>query len=407
MSYFDSDEESNYEVGDVQLGFVDIEIPSDPKTEDDVPTVEDTFIGGTPVWLHPESVPDEKMVTCDHCGKKMALYLQTFAPFGNELYDRVIYVFGCKETRQCSGKKGSIKCIRGICKDPVKIAEIKQKQQDEIQKQLDEKLRLEDKKQLREELTKDLFKKDDSKKDDSANPFAAGNPFSNPFGNNPFENKPKESEKEDKKQQKSYASVVGKPKASKTVNKAYQLPEYPGFFVYLEREKLEKVTMEPELEKYKDLIDSNSINEEDEGPSKPLNPQAEKVSQMLEDKAFESFSNQVQHNPSQVLRYELGGKPLLYNGKDDVFVKISNDLIPKPAYNPSSSRQFELQLMPKAIMDLEDTADADIQAILGGMAWGTIIVYTDVEDYIPSEFYDANHVGYIEEYCGVQWEESV
>lgn len=410
MSYFDSDDESDYEVSNVQLGFVDIEIPAEPKTEEDVPTVEDSFIGGSPVWLHPESVPEDKMVTCDNCGKKMALYLQTFAPFGNELYDRVIYIFGCKQTTQCSGKKGSIKCIRGICKDPVKIAEIKQKQQDEIQKQLDEKLKLEDKKQLREELTKDLFKKDDS-----ANPFA-GNPFSNPFGNNPFDKsketkEPKETKQppNDEQKPKTYASVVGKPKPKQAVKRVHELPEYPGYFVYLEREKLDKVTLEPELEKYRDLIDSNSITEEDEGPSKPLNlnPQAAKVSQMLEDKAFEAFSNQVQHNPSQVLRYDIGGKPLLYNGTDDVFIKVSKDLVPKPANNPSSSRQFELQLMPKAIIDLEDTEDADIQAILGGMSWGTIIVYTDVEDYIPKELYDANHVGYIEEYCGVQWEESV
>ena len=31
---------------------------------------------------------------------------------------------------------------------------------------------------------------------------------------------------------------------------------------------------------------------------------------------------------------------------------------------------------------------------------GTIIVCTDEEDFIPEESFDANQVGYIEEWCG-------
>ena len=66
--------------------------------------------------------------------------------------------------------------------------------------------------------------------------------------------------------------------------------------------------------------------------------------------------------------------------------------------------------MPKAIMDLEDLGNnrnVGINDILNGMSWGTIIVCTDEEDFIPEESFDANQVGYIEEWCGVQWEESV
>ena len=34
------------------------------------------------------------------------------------------------------------------------------------------------------------------------------------------------------------------------------------------------------------------------------------------------------------------------------------------------------------------------------MSWGTIIVCTDEEDFIPEESFDANQVGYIEEWWG-------
>ena len=100
---YSSDEESFDEStkSKVLLGFVDVPIISDGKDpeDNDLPTIEDTFIGGQPVWLHPDSKPAEKSLTCDVCNGKLALYLQAFAPIDGKLYDRVIYVFGCKIQR--------------------------------------------------------------------------------------------------------------------------------------------------------------------------------------------------------------------------------------------------------------------------------------------------------------------
>ena len=46
----------------------------DPE-DNDLPTIEDTFIGGQPVWLHPDSKPAEKSLTCDVCnGKWLCTY---------------------------------------------------------------------------------------------------------------------------------------------------------------------------------------------------------------------------------------------------------------------------------------------------------------------------------------------
>lgn len=415
-----SDEESLFDkTSEVFLGFSDVPFAE----EDDEPTIEDTFIGGQPIWLHEDSTPADADLKCDNCGQYMALLLQAFAPRDDKPYDRVIYILACKSTLICSKKKGSIKAIRGVCKDPERMAQIKAEQDAEVQKLLDEKLKIDNKKKLQIEMTKDLF--DATKPSSQANPFSS-NPFdsSNPFGGNPFaptsssNSQTDEAVELNKSDTPTYASVLAKAAAKKKpvkrIPSTSKLPEYPGFFVFTEQEQLKKITVEPELEKYKELIDKMDLEEDQKErrmsnssatSSSALNPETSKIATMLNDTFFENFSSVVGHNPSQVLRYELGGHPLLYSGKDDVAKVFKNSTMPDPSYNPSSHRQFELQLMPKAIMDLELYLSKLVKDILGGMSWGTIIVGTDVDDGVSS--LDENHVGYVVEYCGVQWEESV
>ncbi|CAI5760239.1 unnamed protein product [Candida verbasci] len=402
---YSSDEEDLFDESkksQVLLGFIDT-----PIDNEEIPTIEDTFVGSQPIWLHENSKPKEKLITCNNCNSKMALYLQAFAPIDGKLYDRVIYVLGCKNSNTCSKKKGSIKAIRGIIEDQETVDKIK----NEEKARLDEKLKLEEKKKLNDELVKNLFKEDEAAK----NPFG-GDPFgNNPFGGSPFDEK--EEPKQEQKESKSYADIASKniPKSKPAKKLHDELPEYTGNFLYVDNEKFKTQANDAELEKYKHLIDNQSDKEDDDekgnSSSSVLNPQTSKISNMLDDKYFEAFSNTVKHNPGQVLRYDLGGKPLLYNGNDEIAKKFQSHPfnIPKPAFNPSSERQFELQLMPKLIINLENLNDknVEIKDILNGMSWGTIIVCTDKEDYVPDEEFDENNVAYIEEWCGVQWEESV
>lgn len=404
---------------------------NDGPFEDEHPNIEDTFIGGYPIWMNSSLAPDKDLTECRVCKQKMALLLQAFAPLDGKLYDRAIYVFACQNPT-CLKKKGSIRAIRGVCKDPKKMAQLQQQQDEALAEAAKKQLQLEESAKRQLEMTKDLFSKADK-----SNPFS-GNPFdSNPFssGGNPFSKgdekigKSGKSGKSESLEISENTKSVQDPDRSKDKNPETvsdepdrSFPAYPGYFVYVEQEKFKPQALEPELEKYRHLIDKEDdtqagalSKQRTQSVAMPAEMEASsKIQSMLEDKYFQAFSETVGYNPGQVLRYELGGKPLLYNGQDDVAKKVIASTkgistgIASPAYNPSSERHYELQIMPKAILDLEKQLAAKSttqEYIINGMEWGTIIIATDKEDYMPQ--LDDHGVGYIEEWCGVQWEESV
>lgn len=136
------------------------------------------------------------------------------------------------------------------------------------------------------------------------------------------------------------------------------------------------------------------------------------------DKTFQSFADRLAQNPQQVLRYEFGGSPLLYSKTDAVGVRLAPFLssscasqskisrASKTRYsglpdcpNCESSRLFELQLTPYAIYELEVD-----EMGMEGMEWGTIIVGVCGKD-CQAKGVGVGHVGYLEEWVGVQWEE--
>ncbi|EHN00313.1 YOL022C-like protein [Saccharomyces cerevisiae x Saccharomyces kudriavzevii VIN7] len=115
--------------GDVFLAFVDA-----PVKETDEILIEDSFIGGEPKWLHPDSLPPAELLKCGACKSidNMKLLLQAFSPLDDEHIraiqqrlginnmnyinpqdDRVLYVFLCTK---CQRKKNSVRCIRGVKK---------------------------------------------------------------------------------------------------------------------------------------------------------------------------------------------------------------------------------------------------------------------------------------------------
>ncbi|KAJ2064795.1 hypothetical protein GGI17_000771 [Coemansia sp. S146] len=69
-------------------------------------------LGGRPVWLDSSSpLPDHASVVCEQCGSEMAMLIQTYVPLSDSAYDRVLYVWACNR-RACAGKTGAAKAIR-------------------------------------------------------------------------------------------------------------------------------------------------------------------------------------------------------------------------------------------------------------------------------------------------------
>lgn len=397
MSLSASDDESVAgKTSQVYLSFIDT-----PIKEDDEITVEDTFIGGEPKWLHPESKPSDDLLKCGACKSKdnMRLLLQAFAPLDyyqmedlqnlsglkNMRYinpddDRVLYVFICTK---CQRKANSVKCIRGVKKN---------KPQTGAQKISDKMASL----SVEKEFKINPF--DTSK--DSANPFG-GNPFGqsseNPFSAPAFGSN-NDSQKEKGDQQIS-AKTARKMHENLKDKEFDSSKSFKGYLLYIDEESF-KNKKPDHLKLPKNLtIDKNALeltgeseSQLDKNPIK-LDPRTEKLSKFLDDETFQKFQEIVGYNPGQVLRYDLGGKPLLY-------VDTKVDLIgtvPNPGYNPSSKRIFEMQLMPKMIIDLEEEI-----SLRDSMEWGTIMIFTDLENYTPQ--FDDNDVGYVEECVRVQWE---
>ncbi|CAI7338396.1 ASB_collapsed_G0049630.mRNA.1.CDS.1 [Saccharomyces cerevisiae] len=346
--------------GDVFLAFVDAPV----KETDDI-LVEDSFIGGEPKWLHPDSEPPAELLKCGACksADNMKLLLQAFSPLDDEQMsaiqqrlginnmsyinpqdDRVLYVFLCTE---CQRKGNSVRYSK--C---------------------------------------NAF---------SSNPFGGAN--ANPFGADSINSNISQSKDEGKKKESATVSA-------KTARKLHDLQkdkEYDGnkcfksCLLYVEEETFKNkkpahLQLPKNLKIDKEALDLTGDEDLEKDPIK-LDPRTEKLSKFLDDDTFQKFQEVVGYNPLQVLRYDLGGKPLLYaETKVDIL-----STVPRPGYNPSSQRIFEMQLMPKMIFDLEEVVSVD-----NGMEWGTILVFTDVENYMPE--FDEHGVGYVEECVKVQWE---
>lgn len=255
----------------------------------------------------------------------------------------------------------------------------------------------------------------------SSNPFASNNSFATipaPAARPNLETKAEV-------MTKSFAETlkigVSPPQSTKEDVLFYGPPEpwpeplphvYPSFHLDAEHEQLE--TRQPELPQNIQIVDNDEYND--------LPMANNDAGESNTNKTFQKFADRVSQNPEQVLRsvwhlpfrpsfvllsasrYERLGTPLLYSKDDDtgkLLLDNNGDFTARkipPCGNcrKPGSRVFEFQLMPYAISMLEKE-----EAGLDGMEWGTIIVATCV--CVPKVL-DANQVGYVEEWVGVQWE---
>lgn len=134
------------------------------------------------------------------------------------------------------------------------------------------------------------------------------------------------------------------------------------------------------------------------------------------DRTFQHFADTLAQNPEQVLRYDFGGRPLLYRREDDIgralYAHATGGAAPRVGTTASSTgmphcplcgarRVMELQMTPGAISAFEEELDAT-KVLAEGMEWGTIIVGVCENDCAAETGMSAR-----EEWVGVQWEEVV
>ncbi|KOG99045.1 small subunit rRNA maturation protein TSR4 [Saccharomyces eubayanus] len=394
------DESYSSKPGDVFLAVVDT-----PVKETDEILIEDSFIGGEPKWLHPDSQPPVELLKCGACksADNMKLLLQAFSPLDDEQMstiqqrvgvnnmnyvnpqdDRVLYVFLCTK---CQRKGNSVRCIRGVKKN---------KNDDKLSEKM-----------ASASLGKNFLNNpfDITNNSDSTPNAFSGNPFenpstaTNPFGVDSTKSGISQKEGENKEEESAKASA----KAARKLHDSQKDKEYDqtrcfkSYLLYVEEETFKNkkpahLQLPKNLKIDQEALDLTGDEDLEKDPIK-LDPRTEKLCKFLDDDVFQKFQEVVGYNPLQVLRYDLGGRPLLYaETKIDIL-----STLPRPGYNPSSQRIFEMQLMPKMIFDLEETVSVE-----NGMEWGTILVFTDVENYIPK--FDEHGVGYVEECVKVQWE---
>ena len=382
-----------------QIGLIDCKVK-----EDDTLEIEDIVLGGD--FLSQSNIP-ENLLRCSLCKKidSIRLILKIFNPTQNDSKfclnsdDRWLYILQCGA---CLNKDGSIRCIRHIkYNDSFDLHDV----ETDIAQDVSEM-----------NIQSNPF---DLSNSSASNPFATANPFasSNPFESKTVESQSSQPEKtnvnnekmlENQKKQKHDL----KKDLSVNLDKAYT-----PYFIYLEDEKFN-----PNVKKANEMkssqinydniqIDDPSIDLKDiqkkssDVKEQEIDPMVNKLTTSLTDPQFNKFINIIEYNPDQILR--LSQTPIFF--KADEFVKNyyqkkkNNHNLPK-LQGSSSNRTFELQLMPYAISKLESGLEIDLKN--RGMEWGTILVFTDADNYVPSgKRGERGHEEFVEEYVHVQWDD--
>ncbi|CAN6637051.1 20S rRNA accumulation protein 4 [Trichomonascus vanleenenianus] len=379
-----SDSEETQAVGrtSVLLGFADEQISSDEVT------VSDDHLGGQPVWLHPESPPDEALVKCKNCNEVMPLLVQLTANPENAYYLRQLYVFACPKFA-CQRTKGSIRSLVGVLRNKDRENELEDREREKERaaerKALDEKLKI-------EKLGESIFSQPSST---NTNPFASSNPFASA---NPFDQTPASKEEKPQDQQEEEEEIDQFAVDTGAHLQTLRHPQFTqSYYLDFEDEVLKRQKEDPLVAQAREKLLNASTETDEPDVQQQLSSAAADMIKMVEDaandKTFQNFCNIVSSNSDQILRYNNALSPLLFSGNDEVAKQFANDKLPNKA-------SLELQVMPFAIEKVEGEPE------LGkGMEWGSIFVATAPADDEPS--LDGNHVGYSELWVGVQWEDQI
>lgn len=330
----------------------------------------------------------------------MTLLLQLNGAVKESPHPRMFYVWVCRN-KTCARKPGSVKVIRGVKVSPKEAAKMAEEE-------------------ARRNAPKPAVKKPMPQEGAGAMLFSGGagaNPFgapkANPFssgpapamGANPFAATPKPAaEKTEPALETTFAAALtlNLPPAPKEEpepllygpSEPWPSPApnaFPHFYLDADMETLEIDAPAP-TQKIEFLADDDTSMAD-----MPVSNST--ADDGMLDTTFQKFADRCAQNPDQVLRYERGGVPLLYSDSDEVgkiWKEGGKGKVPACKSCGKRDRVFEFQIMPHAISVLEAEEGG-----LEGMEWGTIVAATCL--CVP-KVRDGEGVGWVEEWCGVQWE---
>ncbi|KAG0088334.1 hypothetical protein BGZ92_006304 [Podila epicladia] len=382
-------------------------MPDSPmEAQDDVDPYT-TKIGGLPLWLQEDLPAPSKYGVCESCGKQLYLLLQAYVPLEKSAYDRVVYVWACNQ-RLCMRKKGSFRVVRALKLNPEYSQKLEKKAKPAAPA---------------------------AKPTPAANPFGApgafdmgnalfggsGSGFNNPFAA-PSSTANGFAPPAGFGQPVSFASAAATnvlKDDSSSDEDEQDMPE--------EDEIAQRYSHFMQLEQ--------DVSEESEGGATWGGEAYEKASLPKGvDKAFQKFTERVQAWPDQCVRYDFPGIPLLFSYSDPTAQQLlpvntkqhSKHTTPSAHRIPrcpacKGARGFEFQLMPNLLsllavtsqkyLSMEEKASMKLRKGADqfniGMEWGTILVYSCVEDCFGknADKDDGSKVKYFEEVALVQFED--
>ncbi|THH03539.1 hypothetical protein EW146_g10416, partial [Bondarzewia mesenterica] len=393
--------------------------------------------------LLPSPEPPFESSCCKHCENPMELLVQIWCPFEDSPYDRALYVWGCAKSG-CQRAEGSVRAWRGL-RYNAKYAE-------KLQRQLAAKKEKEIAKAAAAAAKSTQTKTNPFSMNSSNAPtqFGLGSDlFGSPAPSEPLvsslsEQNANDDDADDNSDAESTSSasslIVALASTALSDSQWLAAPSYPAQYLstlteYIPPPKKAKVPTQPAD------VEGGGGKEGDAWMS-------EKYENSMDiDQVFERFNERVLVEPTQCVRYDLGGTPLPFS-TDTVFNKLfplpadesaaiivtKADFKVQPAVHrtyvtasvPScphcgAKRVFECQLMPNLINVLRD-ADGSVEEkkmddverrkeverllkggasrIGRGMEWGTIMVFSCEKNCCEKE-----KDGWKEEVVLVQWDD--
>ncbi|KAF2760833.1 hypothetical protein EJ05DRAFT_435196 [Pseudovirgaria hyperparasitica] len=406
MTTYDSDSsgaEDNFTETNVLLGYA-----TKDETDDNV-----SHLGGHPEWLDSKTAPTGALARCKTCNSYLSLLLQLNGDMPGTFpgHERRLYVWSCRK-KTCRRKDGSIRAFRAIRVSKEAMARAQTAKAVPVAASESKKQQM--------NLGESLFGAKPLT-GGGANPFSASsgssvppNPFASSHTSNPFAatsllaaKPPQPPTLQLSNLTDSFADklrISSPPHAIRQPARPHEpwpsessFPDpYPIYNLDADYETLDaEAPMPPQNVRMQLDVDGEFSNS-----AKDMKGEYESEI----DKTFQKFADRLSQNPEQVLRYEFKGQPLLYSKLDAVGKALGDGRSGNAGMtrcgNCGAERVFEVQLTPHAIMELEAEEEG-----LEGMEWGTVIVGVCRLDCQPGDV-GAGEVGYLEEWAGVQWEQT-